>query len=175
MIVPGALPPWLLFGLYCVPANSVVPLPHEPGLLYFAALASPLPLATAGAAGAFCAAYADRRLVSLALDLPIGRSLVATRAWRFATRLLLAAPFPMVFVTSLLGVPPIQAVRVLILSTSYPTRRYAAAVALGRFFRFFAIAALGRALAFPTWLLVAVTLLFVAWPCALLLRRREAT
>src|SRR6185503_7276135 len=72
----------LLFGLYAVPSNSVLPLPHEPGLLYFALYAPAWALALAGALGAALAAYADGWLVGWAFDRPTGDRLREEPSWR---------------------------------------------------------------------------------------------
>jgi uncharacterized membrane protein YdjX (TVP38/TMEM64 family) len=83
------------------------------------------------------------------------------------------APFVTVMVTSFLGIPPIQAVRLLVLSTNYSLERYAWAAALGRFPRFYLIALAGRALSPPGWIMGAVTVVFLAWPAWLVLRARQ--
>jgi ribonucleoside-triphosphate reductase len=88
----------------------------------------------------------------------------------------LRAPFATVAIVSFTGVPPIQAVRLLVLTTGYSTTRYASALALGRLPRFFVIALAGRALALPGSIMLVLTVVFLAWPAALFVRhlvRRE--
>jgi ribonucleoside-triphosphate reductase len=162
----------VLFGLYSVPSNSVIPLPHEPGLLYFSVRAAPWALAIAGAIGTFVAAFADGVVVTWAFSRPTGDAVRRSRSWRVITRLLMRAPFLVVMLTSFLGVPPIQVVRLLVLSTDYPLTRYAWAAALGRLPRFYLIALAGRALSLPGWIMGAVTLVFLAFPVLLVVRAR---
>jgi hypothetical protein len=162
----------IYFGLYSIPANSAIPLPHEPGTLYFARLAPALPLALAGTAGTFVAAYLDAPLVGYFFRRPTGLALKDSAVWRWATRMLLAAPFPALVVVSFTGFPPIQAVRLVALTSNYPVGRYATAVSIGRFPRFLIIALLGGMVAVPAWLLVGVTAIVLCW-ALVALRRRE--
>jgi ribonucleoside-triphosphate reductase len=168
-----ALRPALLFLFYSVPANSLIPIPHEPGVLYFSLLVAPLPLAAAGAVGAFLAAYFDRWLLGWVVKSRAGNALKRSRSWQLMTRMLLKAPFATVALVAATSVPPVQAIRLLAASAGYPTRRYALAMAVGRFPRFYLIALLGRALSLPGWLMGGLTIAFLAWPLYLMLRRTE--
>ena len=170
-LVPATRRP-IEFLLYSIPANSILPLPHEPGLLYFSLLAPPLALAAAGALGAGLAAILDQAFIGWAFRGRGGAKLRRSKSWQGLTRLLLKAPATTVAIVSFTGFPPIQAVRLVVLASGgVSARRYAIATALGRFPRFYLIALLGRALAPPTWLVGAVTLAFLVWPLALLIRK----
>jgi len=160
----------LLFGLYAVPSNSVLPLPHEPGLLYFALYAPAWALALAGALGAALAAYADGWLVGWAFDRPTGDRLREEPSWRRISGWLGRWPFPTLVFVAFSGFPPIQVVRVIVLSTRYSLHRYAAAVALGRAPRFFLLALFGQLLQPPAWLMWALTAGFLAWAAFLVIR-----
>lgn len=162
-----------LFGLYSVPSNSVIPLPHEPGLLYFIPRAAPLDLAVAGALGTLVAAYLDVVVVAWLFSRKTGEAVRRSRSWRVVTRVVMRAPFATVFVTAAVGIPPIQAVRLLVLATDYPLGRYALAAAAGRFLRFYGIASLGRALSPPTWIMTTLTVAFLVWPVMLLFRAQR--
>lgn len=159
-----------LFGLFAVPANSVIPLPHEPGLLYFALFAPAWALALAGTAGTFVAAYADGWLVGWAFDRPGGDRLREDPTWRRISGWLVRWPFPTLVFVAFTGFPPIQVVRVMVLSTRYSLHRYAAAVAIGRLPRFFLLALFGQLIAPPAWLMTALTLGFLAWAGYLVIR-----
>jgi uncharacterized membrane protein YdjX (TVP38/TMEM64 family) len=159
-----------LWGLYAVPSNSVIPIPHEPGLLYFALTGSPWVLAVIGSLGVFCAAYFDQWLVGWAMARKVGRRLRDARSWQRTQRVLMRRPFPTLMGVAFLGFPPIQAVRVVVLSAGYSVHRYAVAVALGRLPRFLAIASLGYAVALPAWLTLGVALAFVGWAAVLVFR-----
>jgi membrane protein YqaA with SNARE-associated domain len=164
----------VLFGLYSIPANSVLPIPHEPGLLHAARFAHALPLAIAGTIGAYLAARLDGRLVAWGMGGQVGAALRASRSWQAVTRWLMRAPFVTVAAVSFTGLPPIQAVRILVLAGGYSVKRFAAAVALGRFPRFFLLALLGAPIARVPWLMALLTIAFVAWPVVIVVRARLA-
>lgn len=84
-----------------------------------------------------------------------------------------AFPFPTVAAVSFTGFPPVQLVRVLAASANYPIHRYALAVAVGRLPRFYLLALLGKALAVPGWIVLTVTVAFLAWPVVLVVKRRD--
>jgi uncharacterized membrane protein YdjX (TVP38/TMEM64 family) len=165
----------LLFALYSIPSNSVIPLPHEPGVLYFALYAPAWALAVAGTVGTFAAAYADGFLVRWALDRPGGERLRADPTWQRLADWLTRWPMPTLALVAFAGIPPIQVVRVLVLSTRYSRHRYALAVALGRFPRFFLLAVFGQLLSPPPWLMTALTLAFLAWAAFLVIRGARRT
>lgn len=166
---PAARKP-LEFFLYSIPANSILPIPHEPGLLYFSLFAKPLPLALAGAIGAGLAAVLDRAFVSWAFNTRGGLKLRRAPSWQRLSRLVSRAPTTTVIAVSFSGFPPLQAVRLVVLSAGISARRYALATAFGRFPRFYLIALAGRALSPPAWIVGAVTIVFLAWPILLLIR-----
>jgi membrane protein YqaA with SNARE-associated domain len=167
------LRPAILFLFYSIPANSLIPIPHEPGVLYFSLLASPLALASAGVVGVFLASYFDHWLLGWLVRSKAGRALERSRSWQFMTRMFLKAPFVTIMAIAVTGLA-VQAARILAASAGYPTRRYALAMALGRFPRFYLIALLGRALSLPGWLLGGLTIAFLAWPLFLVLRAPPA-
>src|SRR6188508_1111186 len=65
-----------LLGAYCIPANSVIPVPHEPAILYFAKFYDPFWCALAGTLGSLIACFADYAMVGAALR---HRALAKTR------------------------------------------------------------------------------------------------
>jgi len=169
-LVP-ALRPLVLFGLYSVPANSAIPIPHEPGVLSFALLAPALPLALAGALGAFAGAWVDRWMLAWVFRRPMGEALRSARSWRALERWLMRAPFLTTLLVAFTGFPPVQIIRLLVVASGYSTWRYALALALGRLPRFYLMALLGQALGPPAWLMIALMLAFLVGPAIALLRR----
>lgn len=141
-----------LFGLYSIPSNSMVPVPHEPGLLYFARYYSPFWIALAGTLGTAVAAFADYDLVERGLRHPKIRAARDTRTYQWAVRWLLARPF--VTIVLFAATPlPVYVIRVLAPAAGYPVRRYVAAMMVGRFPRFYAVAWLGHVVPIPPWIL----------------------
>lgn len=147
-----------LFGVYAIPTNSILPLPHEPGLLYFARFYDPLWIAIAGTLGTGVAAFADYEVVGLAMRHPKIKGARETRVYKWALRWLMRFPFFTVWLFSFTPLP-IYVVRVLAPASGYPFWRYLCALMLGRLPRFYAVAWLGHTFPLPGWFLL---LLFVA-------------
>lgn len=155
----------VLLAIYCVPANSILPIPHEPGVLYAASLYNPIAVAVAATIGSVIASISDYAVVETALrhprlDRARDHGIVGWAIRKFRT-----APFAIVFACSLIPLLPISVIRALAPASGYPFRRYLLAGMLGRLPRFFALAYVGHAWTLPTWVLAAVAAvtLGVAW------------
>jgi membrane protein YqaA with SNARE-associated domain len=144
-----------LCGLYAIPSNSVVPIPHEPGLLFFAKFYDPLWIAVAATLGSAVMCFADYALVTSVLR----RSSRAreSRLMRWGVRWMKRWPFAVVVAFSMVPLP-VAVVRVLAPAAGYPVGRYVAAQIVGRFPRFYVLALIGHAIAIPTWILVVATI-----------------
>lgn len=151
----------VLFALYSIPSNSMIPVPHEPGLLYFAKLYHPVWIATAGTLGASIVCIADYAVVGAALRHPRMKSASESRLFRWATCWMSRWPFAIITLFALIPLP-VYVVRVLAPASGYPLPRYMAAQALGRFPRFLALAWIGHAIQLPTWLLAAMFVVLLA-------------
>jgi membrane protein YqaA with SNARE-associated domain len=150
-----------LFGVYAIPSNSIVPVPHEPGLLYFAQFYHPVWIAIAGTLGTGVAAFADYGVVEAALRHPRINSARQARLFKWAVKWLMRYPFATCFIFSLTPLP-IYVVRILAPAAGYPVWRYVCAIMLGRLPRFFALAWIGYLFPLPTWLLVGMFVLLIA-------------
>lgn len=150
-----------LFGVYSIPGNSIIPVPHEPGLLYFAAYYHPIWIALAGCAGTAVAAFADYGVVEAAMRHPKINGAREARLFKSAVKWLMRWPFATCFVFALTPLP-IYVVRVLAPASGYPVWRYVTAITLGRLPRFFAVAWVGYLFPLPGWLLVAMFVLLIA-------------
>ena len=151
-----------LCGLYCIPANSVFPIPHEPVVLYFAKSYDPWLIATAATLGSVVMSFADYALVeSVLYRSRVGARTRQSRMFRWAVRWMKRWPFAVVVVFSFVPLP-ITIVRILAPASGYPIGRYIAAQIIGRFPRFLLLGALGKFLQVPTWLLVGVLVVLIA-------------
>jgi membrane protein YqaA with SNARE-associated domain len=161
--------PWLsglfLFSIYSMPANSLLPIPHEPGLLYFARYYDPAWIALAGCVGTAVAAAIDYPVVKLAFEHPKIRRARNTKLYHLSVRWLMKYPFLTIFMFALTPLP-VYVVRVLAPASGYPLWRYTLATMLGRFPRYYAIAWVGHLFHIPGLLLLA---LFAAMVGALIL------
>lgn len=160
-----------LFGVYAIPSNSIVPVPHEPGLLYFSQFYHPVWIAIAGTLGTGVAAFADYGVVEAAMRHPRINGAREARLFKWAVKWLMRYPFATCFIFSLTPLP-IYVVRVLAPAAGYPVWRYVCAIMLGRFPRFFALAWIGYLFPLPGWLLLAM---FVALLVALYVASRSTS
>jgi membrane protein YqaA with SNARE-associated domain len=156
MIVLAFVPDFagvFLLGAYCIPANSVVPVPHEPAMLYFAKFYDPFWCALAGTIGSLIACYADYAMVGAAMR---HRALTKTRnsrLFQWSTKWMKRYPFVITVLFSFTPLP-IAIVRILAPAVEYPVRRYMLAQIVGRFPRFYILAWIGHAIMIPTWVIL---------------------
>lgn len=155
----------VLLAIYCIPANSILPVPHEPGVLYMAAFYPPLLVAVAATVGSLVASVSDYAVVESALRNPRIDRVRERGVVGWAIRGFRRAPFAITFACSLVPLLPISIVRALAPASDYPFGRYLAAGGLGRLPRFYGLAYLGHTIAVPAWVLVVVTgvTVAVAW------------
>jgi membrane protein YqaA with SNARE-associated domain len=144
-----------LLGVYCIPANSVIPIPHEPGVLYMAQFYDPLWIALAATAGSVVVSFSDYAMVEAAMRSPKTERAQNSALFRALVRCMKWKPFPTVIGFSLLPLP-ISLVRVLAPASGYPIGRYIVAQIIGRIPRFYVLAWIGAAVSFPAWLLIAM-------------------
>ncbi len=146
-----------LLGLYCIPSNSILPIPHEPGVLYMARFYSPAAIAVTATLASAVVAFADYGLVEAAMRHPRIQGARDARMMRWAVRWMTRFPFAIIVAFSLVPVLPISVVRALAPISGYPLRRYIAALVVGRLPRFFVLAWLGQVVLIPGWVLLVVT------------------
>lgn len=151
-----------LLGLYCIPANSVIPVPHEPGVLYFAKFYDPLWIATAATMGSVVVSFADYALIEAAMRHPRVKGASEARLFRWAVRWMTRWPFAIIVLFSMIPVLPVAVVRALAPASGYPLKRYIAAQIAGRFPRFLMLAWIGQAVHIPTWVLLVFTVALIA-------------
>jgi membrane protein YqaA with SNARE-associated domain len=155
-----------LLAVYCIPTNSVIPIPHEPGLLYFARFYDPLWIAVAATIGTIVVSFSDYALVEWGMRHPRTAGAREARVFRWAVRWMARAPFWIVVIFSLVPVLPLSPIRILAPASGYPVWRYIGAQIVGRVPRFYALAWIGATVQLPTWALLSIfgmLLLSLAW------------
>lgn len=152
----------VLLAAYCIPANSILPLPHEPGVLFIATFYAPLGVALAATIGSAIGSISDYALVETALRHPTIDRARSRGVIAWAIRWFQRAPFAIVFACSLVPFLPISVIRVLAPASRYSFRRYFIAGLLGRLPRFYALAYLAHVAQLPAWIMIAVTLATLA-------------
>jgi ribonucleoside-triphosphate reductase len=161
LLIAPSLSALFLFLLWSIPSNSLLPIPYEPGLLYFAQLYPPLWVTAAGLVGAAISCTTDSALVEAALRHPRVRRAREGRVFQWAIRNFKRQPFWTVFLFSMVPLP-VYVVRVLAPAAGYPLPRYTAAIVLGRAPGFYLVALVGDALRLPVWLVLAMLAAMVA-------------
>jgi len=153
-----------LLAIYCIPANSVLPIPHEPAVLYFAKFYDPVSVALAATIGTIVVSFADYALVEAAMRHPKVSAARDRGLIGWAVRWMKRWPFGIIVLFSLVPLP-VSVVRVLAPASGYPVGRYVAAQIVGRFPRFLVLALIGHAIQIPSWVLLAMfaVLLVFTW------------
>ena len=149
-----------LLGAYCIPANSVIPFPHEPAVLFFARFYDPLLIAVAATIGSIIASFADYAMVGAAMRHKALASTRQSRLFQWALRWMRRYPFAIIVLFSFTPLP-ISVVRILAPAIDYPIPRYIAAQLVGRLPRFYILALIGHAVHIPGWILGALVVLLV--------------
>jgi membrane protein YqaA with SNARE-associated domain len=152
-----------LLCIYNIPANSILPVPHEPAILYFAKFYHPALVALAATAGSVAVSFADYGIVEAAMNHPRIAGAREARLFRWAVKWMMRFPFWTLVLFSFIPVLPIYVVRVLAPASGYPSRRYVLALIVGRYPRFLALAWLGRTIDLPTWVIVAMLVLLISF------------
>ncbi|HEY5921028.1 MAG TPA: VTT domain-containing protein [Kofleriaceae bacterium] len=150
-----------LLGAYCIPANSVVPIPHEPAILYFAKFYDPFWCALAGTIGSLIACYSDYAMVGAAMR---HRALAKTRnsrLFQWSSKWMKRYPFAITVLFSFTPLP-IAVVRILAPAVEYNVRFYMLAQIVGRFPRFYILAWIGHTVMIPTWIILALGIVLLA-------------
>lgn len=152
---------YLYLAFYAIPSNTALSVfPHEPVLIYFGKFGVLWIVAAAATAGNLVAALMDYAVFVPVLNHRSLRGYRDKPIYRRALALFGRAPFATVALASFAPVP-FWPVKFLSLSGGYPLGRYASAIFVGRFPRYYVLAWLGAALAIPTWALIAVFLVVI--------------
>ena len=160
VLLPGYRDLALLF-FYSIPANSVVPVPHEPAMMWFGRFYDPLLVAVVAAVGTSLACFPDYRVVNFAFRNRRIQKIRSSDAYVDAVGYFLKAPFLCVLVAAFAPFIPFYIFRVLSPSSGYSLRRYTTAVFLGRLPRYYLFALMGTALTVPNLIIVGGGILLV--------------
>lgn len=142
-----------LYFLFMTATTSILSLPLAPATLLVAKLAPPWAVASIATAASIVSACFDHWFVRRAFRLRALESMRTRTLFVKAERWAKVAPFWTI--AGFAGLPlPFILMRVLMPLSGYPMRRYVAATGLGRFPRFYVIAAFGAVVDIPNEVLV---------------------
>ena len=154
--------------LYSIPGNSVIPIPHEPGMVYFGQFYSPALVAIVAAVATLIPCFFDYRVITFAFQARQFRKIRKSDVYQGAVHYFLKAPFTCILLAAFAPPIPFYIFRVLSPTSGYPLRRYMLAVFLGRLPRYYFFALMGSALNPPELILAGGCLLLL---CVLLYSR----
>ena len=142
--------PILGYFLYAIPAHLLISvLANEPALLAAAKLAPPAAVALAGTAGCLVAIVLDYALIGWLTSLRLVKTeLDDSGGFRTAQRYFGKAPFALIALSAMLPVP-FYPVKILAITRDYSLWRFAGALVLGRFPRFYLLALGGQKVQAP--------------------------
>jgi len=153
---------FLLF-LYTIPSNSLIPIPHEPGYLYFSRFLPVIPICIVGTLATCVAAANDYLLVSWVLDRDRIKAVKEHRIFHMAVEGFSRFPFLTIFFFALAPLP-YYPIRVVAIGSGYSMTRYISAFSLGRLPRYYVLAVTGAYLNLPTeWILIILASIIAVW------------
>ena len=160
----------LLF-FYSIPANSFVPFPHEPALVYLGRSYHPVAVAVAAVAGTLIACFVDYRAINFAFENARIKRTRESDVYKGAVHYFMKAPFFAIWFAALVPFIPFYIFRILSPASGYPFQRYLVAVFLGRFPRYLLFAVIGNLLNLTNLMLAGGAVFFI---CVLLGSRVKA-
>ncbi len=152
---------WVLF-LYCFPAEFIIAtVPHEPVLLYFAKFYSPLTVALISVTGTVLTEIVNYTVFKYMADLKVFRKMLASRVVQKTVHLFNKAPFAALWVAGFTPIP-FYPFRFLVVIARYPIALYLLAVVTSRAPRMYLIALAARAIRFPDYMILIITVVLIA-------------
>lgn len=165
----------ILLYLYSIPSNSVIPIPHEPAMVYFGRLHEPLLVALVACAGTMVPCFLDYQAIHFAFQAERLQKVRRSDVYQGAVTYFLKAPFISVTIAAFAPFIPFYVFRVLSPTSGYPLRRYMLAMAVGRLPRYYFFALLGEALPLPDLIPALLLILVVCIALFLLVKRHLAS
>jgi membrane protein YqaA with SNARE-associated domain len=141
--VDGAYGNYLHYFVYMSLANTFIPLPTNPLIIYMGREFSPLTVSILGAAGTSIANTTEYLILGTFLEYRRVKKVKNTKTYLTLKRYFEITPFLLMTVINFIPVP-IDPVRWMAISVDYPRLRYITSTFLGRFPRYLLLAWLGN-------------------------------
>ena len=145
--------------LYSIPSNLAISLfPHEPVIVFYGRLYTPLIIALVAGIATCLAGFLDYQVFTPLLNLPKLDGLKQNGVYRTSIKYFSKTPF---WVIAIAGFSPIPfaPIKVLSFSTNYSLPKYLGGLFVGRVPRYYLLAWIGVALNIPNWMLIVFFLL----------------
>ena len=155
---------YLYLFFYSIPANTAISLfPHEPVLIFYGKFANIWLSAVAATGGTLIAGWLDHRVFVPVLNYRKVTVYKESRFYKKAADMFMRYPFLTIVVTGFTPIPFFP-FKFLCFSIHYPLRRYLAALSVGRYPRYAALAWVGMMFNIPNWILIGlVVAIFAAY------------
>ncbi|RMF61068.1 MAG: hypothetical protein D6748_02580 [Calditrichaeota bacterium] len=153
----------ILFAIYAIPSHFLISFfPIEPAVLYCSKYYRPIIVVSTALGGCSIASILDYLLLVPLLNHHRIRSRFEDKElYQKAIHYFKKWPFGVLTLANMLPVP-FYPFKFLSFTSNYPFIRYEASLLLGRFPRYFLLAALGFALNLPNWVILSLVFLFMS-------------
>ncbi|KPK96295.1 hypothetical protein AMJ80_00870 [bacterium SM23_31] len=152
--------PFLTLFFYSIPANTAISVfPHEPIVVYYGKYHNLLLIALISGASTLIAGFLDHTVFTPLLNYPKFSGYKRNTIYQKAIFYFDKFPFWTIVIAAFSPIP-FWPVKMLSFSYNYPLRKYLSAVLVGRFPRYYLLAAFGSVTLIPNWI---IWLIFVAF------------
>lgn len=177
LLVAGTLVPpvhrWMSRHLlYMSLANTFLPLPTNPVIIWLGKSHAPFSVALIGALGTSLANLNEYYLIGYLSGRRFAGRIRERKIYERLERWYQRHPFSLLLFMNLLPVP-VDPVRWLSISSGYGKLPYTSATFLGRLPRYFLLAFLGEAYQVPNWVLILIVVIPALWTGVSYVRRRK--
>lgn len=143
--------PLIIFCFYTAISNFFIPwMPHEPAVMFFGTLFSPLIIALAGGISTCWIEFFNYEILRFITDIEKVQNLTSKEFYKKVERFFVKIPFLALIVAGFTPVP-FAPFRVLSVTSKYHILKYLLSVFVGRTSRYYILAFTGAALDLPIW------------------------
>ncbi|MCP4632411.1 MAG: hypothetical protein GY855_05755 [candidate division Zixibacteria bacterium] len=145
--------PLLTIFFYSIPSNCAIAIfPHEPVLVWYGKTVNLWHLATAATLGTLLAAYIDYKFFTPVLNLSYSRKYKEHNIYKTAHKWFYKIPFISLVVAGFSPIP-FYPFKFMVYASKYSFVKYLAAIAVGRFPRYYLLALAGFTFQIPDWII----------------------
>lgn len=165
-ILVGLLLPYynslIIFCFYTAISNFFIPwMPHEPAVMFFGTLFSPLIIALTGGIATCWIEFFNYEILKFITSIEKIQNFTSKESYKKAERYFTKASFLALVVAGFTPIP-FAPFRVLSVTSKYSILKYLLSVFVGRTLRYYILALTGAALELPTWSYSFIFLIFLS-------------
>ena len=153
--------PFIVLFFYSIPANTAISFfPHEPVIIYYGKYHSLLLIAIISSLSTLTAGFLDHVVFTPLLNLPKFSGYKNNTVYKKAIVYFEKFPFWTIVVAGFSPIP-FWPIKMLSFSKKYPLGKYLTAVLVGRFPRYYLLAAIGEITSVPNWVIWSLFIIFI--------------